>query len=303
MDLYDELMDRERFTLKPDIIHCQEAIWEVYEVKSEKAKNILMGAAHESLRYFMPTLRKRRADLKKCINMYLEVLMSLAESRHEQKAKMRSGLKPLADTSSPSPAASTMVEATATAPNIPHSRTGPIVPDETKPSVPSERVGTDYPTYYHNHSEMTRNDTVCSIAIEPHVSSGPGLEVPGAEDVFHEDVRVEESTQSSTTNTSCEREVVHRTDDLQVCVATPPVNKPKSVESECQDVRLDSKSLVTERGLNVHDVTRKGKRSRPPDGDPSIMKNSNLCYLKVSSSLVRSDTQVTIEPGNSGPWY
>jgi hypothetical protein len=51
MDLYDELMDQEHFTLKPDIIRHQEAIWEVYEVKSEKAKNVLMGAAHENLQY------------------------------------------------------------------------------------------------------------------------------------------------------------------------------------------------------------------------------------------------------------
>jgi hypothetical protein len=62
MNLYNELMNQERFTLRSDIICHQEAIWEQYEIKSEKARNVLMGAAHENLQYFMPTLCKRHTD-------------------------------------------------------------------------------------------------------------------------------------------------------------------------------------------------------------------------------------------------
>jgi hypothetical protein len=184
--------------------------------------------------------------------------------------------------------------------DVPSSQAGLIVPVEMKPSFTSEQVGPSYPTCPHDYPEMIRNDTVCSVAIEPHVSLGPGPEVPDAQDVCYDDVQVEESIQSSTTNTSCECEVIHRTDDSQVCLAMPPANKPKSVESKHKDVRLDSKSLVIEQGLDVHDVTRKGKQSRPPDVDPSTTKNSDPCYSKVSSSLVHSDARVTIEPGNPG---
>jgi hypothetical protein len=130
---------------------------------------------HLLLQYFMPTLRKRRADLNKCINMYLEVLTSLAESRHERKAKMRSGLEPLADTSSHSPAASTMVEATVTAPNILHSQTGLVAPVETKQSVPNEQVGTSDPTCSHNSpaEAETLSSNKGVITSDPTQAQGP----------------------------------------------------------------------------------------------------------------------------------
>jgi hypothetical protein len=300
MDLYNELMDQEHFMLRSDIICHQEAIWEQYEIKSEKARNVLMGAAHENLRYFMPTLRKQHTDLKKCIDMYIDTLMLFVESCLKRKNRSRSGLEPLADSSTHIPAASMMAEVTTTIPNMPCSPTGPHAPVKIKPSVPSEQVRTYDPTWSNNHSETIRNNTVCSIAIEPHASLGPGLRVPGAQDVHPEDVRVEESIQSSTMNTSCERGVVHRTDDSQVCLAMPPVNRPTSVESECQDIHLDSENLITERGLDVHEITRKGKWSRSPDVNSSTRKNSDPHYSKFSSSLVCTDAQVTMEPGNPG---
>jgi hypothetical protein len=106
--------------------------------------------------------------------------------------------------------------------------------------------------------------------------------------------------QSSTTNTSCEQEVVHRTDDSQVCLAMPPVNRPTSIESKCQDICLDSENLITEQGLDVHEITCKGKWSQLPNVDSSTRKNSDPHYSKFSSSLVRTNTQVTMEPGNPG---
>jgi hypothetical protein len=138
------------------------------------------------------------------------------------------------------------------------------------------------------------NNIVCSVAIEPHVSSGPGLDVCGAEDVFHEDVRVEESTQPSTTNPSCKQEVVCKTEDSQMLLQTQPTSKPRIVESERRDVRTNTQGLVIERVLDIVDILRKGKWSRPPDVNSSmIVKNNISRYSELSSSFVRSDAQVT----------
>jgi hypothetical protein len=123
--------------------------------------------------------------------------MLFAESYLKRKNRLQSGLEPLVDCSTHIPAANMMAEVTTTIPNMPCSPTGPHAPVEIKPSVPSERVRTYDPTWSNNHSEMIRNDTVCSIAIEPHASLGPGLQVPSAQDVHLEDVWVEESLQTS----------------------------------------------------------------------------------------------------------
>jgi hypothetical protein len=155
MDLYDELMDQKHFTLRPDIIRRQEAIWELYEVTSEKARNILMGGAHGGLQYVMPTLCKQCADLKKCIDVYIDTLTSLAESHHKRKNKLRSGLEPLADSSIHSPAANMMAEVTTTVPNIPYSLTGLVAPVETKQSATSKQVGMCNPTRSRNSPAET----------------------------------------------------------------------------------------------------------------------------------------------------
>jgi hypothetical protein len=139
--------------------------------------------------------------------------------------------------------------------------------------------------------EMIRNDTACSITTEP-LASVPGHEVPDTEEQACREV--EELTQPSTTNTSCKREVICKTEDSQMLLQTQPASKPRIVESEHRDVRTNTQGLVIEQGLDVVDILCKGKRSRPPDVNSSmIIKNNVYRYSELSSSFVRSDAQVT----------
>jgi hypothetical protein len=115
------------------------------------------------------------------------------------------------------------------------SNTEMIAGDETTSSLANEQ---------HVLFEMIRNNTVCSITTEPLASSVPGHEVPDTKgQACHE---VEELTQPSTTNTSCEQEVIHKTEDLQMLLQTQPASKPEIVESKHQDVCTNTQGLIIE---------------------------------------------------------
>jgi hypothetical protein len=78
----------------------------------------------------------------------------------------------------------------------------------------------------------------------------------------------------------------------------PLASSFKKIEGEHFDVCTNEDNLVFEQGLDIHDIIRKGKQSRPPDVDSSSVRNNDSHYSNLSISLVHNYAQVSKESVN-----